>query len=81
VGRKPAGTDVLNRYVERVTVAAQHDDEVVIRFNQVTGLVRRSEWLLTPPFVFRVMRAARRGSVAPQAEGGHDRSAQQDRGA
>jgi 2-polyprenyl-6-methoxyphenol hydroxylase-like FAD-dependent oxidoreductase len=73
-GKKPAGTDLLNRYVERVNIAAQHDDEVAIRFNEVTGLVRRTEWLLTPPFVFRVMRAARRGPVVPHADGEDDRS-------
>lgn len=25
-GPKPAGTDLLNRYMDRVTIAAQHDD-------------------------------------------------------
>ena len=33
-GNKPFGTDLLNRYVDRVIRAGQHDDEVVIRLNE-----------------------------------------------
>lgn len=57
-GPKPAGTDLLNRYMQRVVLAAQHDDAVGIRFGEVAGLVRRPEWLLTPPFLLRVLRSA-----------------------
>ncbi|MFG3496446.1 FAD-dependent oxidoreductase [Streptomyces sp. NPDC047928] len=64
-GRKPPGTDLLNRYVERVTVAAQHDDDVLIRFNEVAGLARRPESLLAPGFAVRALRTARRGPVGP----------------
>ena len=63
-GKKPAGTDLVNHYMERVTVAAQHDDTVSLRFNEVVALVRRPESLLAPRFVVRVLRAARRGPVA-----------------
>ncbi|WP_051786819.1 MULTISPECIES: NAD(P)/FAD-dependent oxidoreductase [Streptomyces] len=60
-GRKPPGTDLLNRYMARVNIAAQHDATVCIRFSEVAGLIRRPEWLLTPAFVLRVLRFARRG--------------------
>lgn len=50
-----------------LSIAAQHDDAVVIRFNEVLGLVRRSKALLTPAFIFRVLRAARRGPVVTPA--------------
>ncbi|MGW5851264.1 FAD-dependent oxidoreductase [Streptomyces sp. NPDC055254] len=59
-GPKPAGTDLFNRYLERVARAARHDDAVSIRFGEVAGLVRRPEWLLAPAFVLRVLRSSRR---------------------
>lgn len=58
-GTKPTGTDLRNRYMGRVTRAAQHDESVSIRFSEVAGLVRRPEWLLTPPFLLRVLRSGR----------------------
>ena len=68
-GRKPTGTDLLNRYMTRVTVAAQHDAAVCVRFGEVSGLIRRPEWLLTPAFVLRVLRHARRpGESVPRTE-------------
>lgn len=62
-GKKPPGTDLLNRYAERINVAGQHDDAVALRFGEVAALVRRPESLLRPSFVLRVLRAARRGPV------------------
>ncbi len=59
-GPKPPGTALINRYMERVTVAAQHDDTVALRFNEVVAMTRRPESLLSPPFALRVVRAARR---------------------
>jgi hypothetical protein len=59
-GNKPPGTDLINRYMERVTIAAQHDDHVALRFNEVVALVRRPETLMRPPFATRVLRASRR---------------------
>jgi 2-polyprenyl-6-methoxyphenol hydroxylase-like FAD-dependent oxidoreductase len=64
-GRKPAGTDLVNRYMRHVTIAAQHDDAVLIRLNEVISLLRRPESLMTPAVVVRVWRAARRGPVGP----------------
>lgn len=62
-GEKPFGTDTLNRYMDRVTVAAQHDDAVAIRVNEVIALVRPPASLLAPAFAVRALRAARRGPV------------------
>jgi 2-polyprenyl-6-methoxyphenol hydroxylase-like FAD-dependent oxidoreductase len=58
-GPKPFGTDLLNRYVARATVAGRHDDSVVRRLNEVLALVRRPESLLAPGFVLRVLRTPR----------------------
>jgi hypothetical protein len=62
-GKKPPFTDLLNRYNERVTVAAQHDDEAVIRFNEVLAFLRPPESLLAPRFALRVWRASRNGAA------------------
>ena len=65
-GPKPVGTDILNRYIHRVTIAAQYDDRTAIRFNQVVAMVRRPESLLTPKFALRALRTSKRGP-APAA--------------
>lgn len=59
-GPKPPGTDLVNRYMDRVVIAAQRDDAVSLRFNQVVALVRRPESLLAPAFAARVLRNSRR---------------------
>jgi 2-polyprenyl-6-methoxyphenol hydroxylase-like FAD-dependent oxidoreductase len=64
-GKKPFGTDLLNRYVDRVTVAAQHDDAVAVRLNAVLAMVRRPEALFSPTCVLRVLH---RGRAAPEPE-------------
>jgi 2-polyprenyl-6-methoxyphenol hydroxylase-like FAD-dependent oxidoreductase len=58
-GKKPVGTDLLNRYVDRVIKAGQHDDEVVIRLNEALALVRSPNTLMAPTFMLRVLRATR----------------------
>ena len=65
-GSKPPGNDILNRYIRRVTIAAQHDDRTAVRFNEVVAMVRRPESLLTPRFALRALRASRQGP-APAA--------------
>jgi 2-polyprenyl-6-methoxyphenol hydroxylase-like FAD-dependent oxidoreductase len=60
-GKKPLGTELLNRYMERVYVASQHDDAVMIRTSEVIALLRNPASLLAPGFVARVLRRARRG--------------------
>ena len=64
-GKKPFGTDLINRYMDRVVRAGQHDDEVVIRLNETLALLRSPQTLMAPTFVVRVLRAARR-RPAPQ---------------
>ena len=46
--------------MDKVIVAAQHDDNVALRFNEVVAMTRKPESLLSPPFALRVVRAARR---------------------
>ena len=62
-GHKPPGTDLLNRYLERARIAAQHDDAVAIGMVEVFVLVRPPSALVRPGFVLRVLRGARRGPV------------------
>jgi 2-polyprenyl-6-methoxyphenol hydroxylase-like FAD-dependent oxidoreductase len=57
-GPKPPGTDLINRYMDRVITATQHDDAVALRFNEVVAMIRRPEALLTPAFVLRVLRGS-----------------------
>ena len=64
-GKKPFGTDLVNRYMDRVIKAGQHDDKVVIRLNETLALLRSPQSLMAPAFALRVLRAARRmGSEA-----------------
>jgi 2-polyprenyl-6-methoxyphenol hydroxylase-like FAD-dependent oxidoreductase len=66
-GQKPFGTDLLNRYMDRVIRAGQYDDDVVIRFNEVVMLVRSPQALLAPSFVLRVLARARHADRARRA--------------
>ena len=64
-GKKPFGTDLVNRYMDRVVKAGQHDDEVVIRLNETLALLRNPQSLMAPTFALQVLRAARQmGSEA-----------------
>jgi 2-polyprenyl-6-methoxyphenol hydroxylase-like FAD-dependent oxidoreductase len=62
-GRKPPATDLLNRYMERVRIAAQHDDAVAIGMIEVFVLVRAPGGLVRPRFMLRVLHGARRGTA------------------
>ena len=74
-GKKPFGTAAVNRYMDRVIIAGQHDDEVVIRLNETLSLLRSPQTLMAPAFMFRVLRAARRGAATPSpAATGHTAS-------
>ncbi|HVM13841.1 MAG TPA: hypothetical protein VM287_05885 [Egibacteraceae bacterium] len=59
--KTPFGTDWLNRYVDRVMRASQHDDHVVIRLNEVMAMVRSP--LMSPVTVLRVLRSGLRSAV------------------
>jgi 2-polyprenyl-6-methoxyphenol hydroxylase-like FAD-dependent oxidoreductase len=61
-GKKPFGTDLVNRYMDRVIKAGQHDDAVVIRLNETLALLRSPQTLMAPTFMLRVLRAASRGT-------------------
>ena len=65
-GKKPFGTDRVNRYMDRVIQAGQHDDDVVIRFNETMCLLRNPQSLMAPAFVLRVLRASRRPAPQPR---------------
>jgi 2-polyprenyl-6-methoxyphenol hydroxylase-like FAD-dependent oxidoreductase len=69
-GMKPFATDLLNRYMERVTRAGQCDKRVVIRLNEVTSLVRRPQSLMSPAFALRVLRKARQADRSEAASSG-----------
>ena len=64
-GTKPFGNDLVNRWLDRVVKAGQHDDQVVIRLNETLTLLRSPQTLMAPTFVLRVLRAARRPSPVP----------------
>jgi 2-polyprenyl-6-methoxyphenol hydroxylase-like FAD-dependent oxidoreductase len=65
-GKKPLGTDLMNRYFDRVVKAGQRDDQVTIRINEVVSLVRTPQTLMAPAFALRVLRASRRRSRLDQ---------------
>ena len=60
-GPKPPGTDVINRYVGRAIVAAQHDPAVAKALWDVQGLLSPPPSLMKPSMAVRVLRAGRRG--------------------
>jgi hypothetical protein len=62
-GPKPPGTDVVNRYVRRAAVAAQHDVRVAEALWDVQGLLAAPPTLMKPATLARVLRASRRGST------------------
>jgi 2-polyprenyl-6-methoxyphenol hydroxylase-like FAD-dependent oxidoreductase len=60
VGRKPAGTDVVNRYLEQVFRACAVDPEVNRALYRVQHLYAPPASLMRPAMVTRVLRANRR---------------------
>jgi 2-polyprenyl-6-methoxyphenol hydroxylase-like FAD-dependent oxidoreductase len=59
-GAKPAGTDVLNKYIGRVLLAAQVSSEVNTVLVRVQNLVEPPTALMRPTLAGKVLRAARR---------------------
>jgi 2-polyprenyl-6-methoxyphenol hydroxylase-like FAD-dependent oxidoreductase len=66
-GDKPVGTDLLNRYARRVTIAGHHDDVAAARFKEVAAMVRPPESLMSPLFMARVLWASRKGPAGDTA--------------
>ncbi len=54
-GRKPAGTDLVNRYLERVMRAAPYDERVNLALTRVQLLLARPETLMAPAVVARTL--------------------------
>ena len=69
-GKKPFGTDIVNRYMNQVVKAGQRDDQVVVRLNEVVALLRSPQTLMAPAFMLRVLRAARQGATTQPATQG-----------
>jgi len=55
-GPKPAGTDLLNRYVSRLTRKAHDDGELSQAYSRVATMERRPTSLLHPRIAWRVLR-------------------------
>ncbi len=54
-GRKPAGTDLINRYLERVMRIAPYDERVNLALTRVQLLLARPETLMSPAVVARTL--------------------------
>jgi 2-polyprenyl-6-methoxyphenol hydroxylase-like FAD-dependent oxidoreductase len=63
-GPKPPGTDLVNRYLKRVFVAAQVDPEVASAVARVQNLLAPPPSLMKPAVMLRVARAARRAGAS-----------------
>jgi len=65
-GRRPPGSHVINRYLERVHAVASEDPVVCRKFFDVLNLLAPPASLLSPPLVWRVLaRAAPKGESSP----------------
>jgi hypothetical protein len=63
-GPKPPGTDLVNRYLKRVLVAAQVDSDVASAVARVQNLLAPPPSLMKPAIMLRVARAARRAGAS-----------------
>jgi hypothetical protein len=64
-GPKPAGTDAINWYLDRVHKAASRDQVVCRTFFDVANLLAPATTLFQPNVVARVIKACLRPSAAP----------------
>lgn len=64
-GPKPAGVDLINRYVAAVHRATRFDEEVGRAFLKVMNLLEPPTSLMTPRLMWRVWKANRRGAAGP----------------
>lgn len=66
-GPKPAGTDVVNRYVGLVQRATHVSPPVLAQLQRVQNLLAAPPSLMAPPMMLRVLLAARRSPARLQA--------------
>lgn len=64
-GRRTARVRAVNRYLQRLHVAAEHDPEVGTAFLRVVNLIDPPQRLLVPRTAARVLRGSRRGGSPP----------------
>ena len=62
VGKRPVGTDLINRYVARVHRATHRDPTVGKAFLEVMNLLEPPTRLMKPSIVLRVLRDALHGA-------------------
>jgi len=62
-GRRTPDMNVMNRYFDRVLLAARTDPEVARRFLRVSAFVEPPQTLFAPSVLRRVLRRGRRGSA------------------
>jgi 2-polyprenyl-6-methoxyphenol hydroxylase-like FAD-dependent oxidoreductase len=63
-GPRPAGTDLVNRYLHKVFLACHISVPVARQTVRVRNLLARPETLMTPAMILRVLLAARRSPAA-----------------
>lgn len=63
-GKRPLATRLVNAYLQRLLVAAEHDPELAGRFMRVSAFLDNPPRLLTPAMVARVVTGNRRGRPA-----------------
>lgn len=66
-GRKPAGTDFVNRYIAKVQLATHVSPTVNTRMMKVQNLLASPQSMMKPSMVLRVLAAARRSPVVTGA--------------
>ncbi len=64
IGKKPLGTDLINRYLEKVFYAAAHDEVVNLTLSRVGQMLAPPASVLTPSIVRRVRRVHRKARRA-----------------
>jgi 2-polyprenyl-6-methoxyphenol hydroxylase-like FAD-dependent oxidoreductase len=64
-GPRPLPVRLVNAYVARLLVAAEHDPVLAARFLRVSSFLMKPSMLMTPPMVARVVAGNRRARRAP----------------
>ena len=68
-GKKAPGTDVINRYMSRVFVAATTDRHVCLKLVEVANLLAAPSALFAPRVVLGVLRSMMRRPLAMKVAG------------